>query len=57
MSHGFILGLKNYCMYIYLVDEIIKLHYINWRYYVDDTKVYMALKPEDNWNDIQLHDL
>ena len=47
-----ILGPKNYCMYTKLVGEIIKRHNIKYRCHVDDTRVYMTLKPSDKWDGI-----
>ena len=39
-------------MYTKLVGDIIKGYNIKYRCYVDDTQVYLTLKPCDKWDDI-----
>ena len=47
-----VLGPNNYCMYTKPVGEIVKRHNIKYHCYVDDTQMYMTLKPRDKWDDI-----
>jgi hypothetical protein len=52
VPQGSVLGLRKYCMFCKPIDEICSRHGMNYHCYVDDTQVYLVIKPRDIWNDI-----
>ena len=47
VPQGFVLETWNFCMYMYPIGSILRLHCINYHIYVDDTQLYIKFDLSD----------